>query len=77
MREGAPGTLWVMGRRPLALPAFQKLKPYEEVILGTPVAERRARLQGIGAPLAATTVGTATPRRGIMPICAYLETGSS
>ena len=54
--------------RTLALPAFEKLKRYEDVILGTPVAEQQVRLEAVGAPLSATTLGTATPRRGIMPI---------
>lgn len=54
--------------RALALPAFEKLKRYEDVILGSPVAERRDRLLEVGAPLTATTVGTMTPVRGMMPI---------
>jgi len=54
--------------RTLALPAFDKLKRYEDVVLGTPVNERRGRLLAVGAPLAATTLATATPRRGIMAI---------
>jgi glutathione S-transferase len=54
--------------RTLALPAFEKLKRYEDVILGTPVGERRERLLAVGAPLTATTVGTMTPVRGTMPI---------
>ena len=54
--------------RTLALPAFQKLKRYEDVMLGTPVRERRGRLLEVGAPLTAETMGTDVPRRGIMPI---------
>jgi glutathione S-transferase len=54
--------------RALALPAFETLKRYEDATLGTPVAERRARLTGLGAPLTATSVATGTPRRGVMPI---------
>lgn len=54
--------------RTLALPPFRKLRPFEDAILGTPVAERDAKLRALGAPLAATTLGTATPRRGVMPI---------
>jgi glutathione S-transferase len=54
--------------RTLALPAFEKLKRYEDTTLGTPVAERRGRLLAVGAPLAATTLATATARRGVMAI---------
>ncbi len=54
--------------RVLALPAFARLKRYEDVILGTPVGDRRRRLVDVGAPLSAATLGTATPRRGIMRI---------
>ena len=51
----------------LALPAFEKLKPYEDLSLRTPVAELRPCLAAAGARLAAETVGLATPRRGLMP----------
>jgi glutathione S-transferase len=54
--------------RTLALPAFEKLKRYEDATLGTPVAERRSRLLAAGAPLAASTLATGTPRRGVMAI---------
>jgi glutathione S-transferase len=54
--------------RTLALPAFQKLKRYEDVMLGTPVRERRGRLREVGAPLTPETMGADVPRRGIMPI---------
>lgn len=54
--------------RILGLPSFQRLAGFEDVMLGTPVAERRARLLAAGAPLAPETLGTDTPRRGIMPI---------
>jgi len=54
--------------RTLALHPFEKLKRFEDTVLGTPVAERRARLLAVGAPLAATTLATATPRRGVMAI---------
>ena len=53
--------------RTLALPAFEKLKPYEDLSLRTPVAELRPCLAAAGARLAAKTVGLATPRRGLMP----------
>lgn len=54
--------------RMLALPPFQKLARFEDAMLGTPVAERRARLESVGAALTTTSLGTATPRRGVMPI---------
>ena len=54
--------------RTLALPSFEKLKRYEDVVVSTPVHECRARLQPVGAPLTATILGTSTPRRGIMPV---------
>jgi glutathione S-transferase len=54
--------------RTLALPAFEKLKRYEEVMLCTPAVELRARLEAAGAAVTATTLGTPTPRRGLMPI---------
>jgi glutathione S-transferase len=54
--------------RALALPPFRKLARYEDLMLGTPLGQRRARLEGAGAALTATTLGTKVPRRGIMPI---------
>jgi glutathione S-transferase len=52
--------------RVLALPAFVRLRRYEEAMLGAPAAERRPRLQAAGAPLTATTVMGAQPRAGVM-----------
>jgi glutathione S-transferase len=52
--------------RTLALPPFEALKRFEDATIGAPVAERRARLLAVGAPLMATTLGTATPQRGVM-----------
>jgi len=54
--------------RTLALEPFQRLRPYEDALVRTPLAEHRAVLGGMGAPLTAETVGTATPRRGVMPL---------
>jgi glutathione S-transferase len=54
--------------RTLALPGFEKLRRYEEATVGTPAAERRARLTAIGAPLTATTLADAAPRRGPMTV---------
>lgn len=54
--------------RVLSLPPFQRLKPIEDGLIRTPLAEHRQVLAAIGAPLTPTTVGTTVPRRGIMPI---------
>ena len=54
--------------RVLALPAFEALKRYEDATVGAPAGERRMRLTQIGAPLAATTLMTRTPRRGVVPL---------
>jgi glutathione S-transferase len=54
--------------RVLALPAFEALKRYEDATVGAPAGERRMRLMQIGAPLAATTLMTRTPRRGVVPL---------
>jgi glutathione S-transferase len=54
--------------RVLALPAFESLKRYEDATVGAPAGERRMRLTQVGAPLAATTVMTRTPRRGVVSL---------
>lgn len=54
--------------RVLALPAFEALKRFEDATVGTPAGERRMRLTQIGAPLAAKTLMTRTPRRGVVPL---------
>jgi len=54
--------------RTLALPELEKLKKFEDVIMGTPVAERKSRLKAAGAPLVAESVGMKDPVRGIMPL---------
>lgn len=48
--------------------AFRALRPFEELLLRAPIAEHRTALQAAGAPVTATTFGTATPRRGILAI---------
>jgi len=53
--------------RTLALPAFERLKPFEDLSLRTPPPELRPRLAAAGARLTVETVGTTTPRRGLMP----------
>lgn len=57
---------WVS--RTLATPAFARLAAIEDAILRVPIAEQRAALQALGAPISAETYFTPTPRRGIMPI---------
>ncbi len=52
--------------RILAHPAFVKLRPYEELLMRTPIPKHREALQGAGAPLTPTTFATTTARRGIL-----------
>jgi glutathione S-transferase len=54
--------------RVLATAPFQALAPFEERSIRTPIPEVRAALAGMGAPLTPQTVGSATPRRGMMPV---------
>jgi glutathione S-transferase len=54
--------------RALALPAFQRLAPFEERMLRTPLAKQRAALAALGAPLTAGSYASDTPRRGVMRI---------
>ena len=54
--------------RVLALPAFETLKRFEDATVGAPAGERRMRLTQVGAPLAATTLMTRSPRRGVVPL---------
>ena len=54
--------------RVLATEPFQRLKPFEERMARTPIAEQRAVLAEMGAPLTAETYGTKSPRRGLMQI---------
>jgi glutathione S-transferase len=56
-----------MGRT-LASPPFAKLAALEDAILRTPIAEQRAKLRSLGAPVSAETLAATTPRRGVMPI---------
>jgi glutathione S-transferase len=54
--------------RVLALEAFQRLKPFEDRMMRTPIAKHRAVLAEMGAPLTAETYGTEAPRPGVMRI---------
>jgi glutathione S-transferase len=55
-------------KRVLDTEPFERLKPFEDKMRRTPIAEHRAALAAMGAPLTAETYGTAVPRRGIMQI---------
>jgi glutathione S-transferase len=52
----------------LAHDAFAQLVPFEERMIRTPIPKQRDALAEMGAPILAETYGTATPRRGVMPI---------
>jgi len=54
--------------RVLGLEPFQRLKPFEDRMMRTPIPEHRAALTSMGAPLTAETYGTTAPRRGVMQI---------
>lgn len=47
-----------------ALPVLQKLARLEDCMLRLPLAEQRAALLTVGAPLSSDTLGTASPRHG-------------
>jgi len=48
------------------LPTFRKLAELEEKSMRTPLAGQRQVLMELGAPVSTETLGTATPRRGVM-----------
>jgi glutathione S-transferase len=48
--------------------SFAKLRPFEEILLRTPIANHRAALIDAGAPVSAGTLGTSVPRRGVLAI---------
>ena len=54
--------------RVLALEPFVSLARFEDVSRRTSLPQQRAALIEAGAPITAETFGTATPRRGMMPI---------
>lgn len=49
-------------------PSFDALRPFEDLLMRTPIANQRAALQAAGAPLTADTFTTAVPRRGVLSI---------
>jgi glutathione S-transferase len=52
--------------RALDHPAFVKLRPFEELLLKTPIPRQRDALREAGAPLTEQTLGTSEPRPGIL-----------
>jgi len=50
----------------LAHASFQKLRPFEDLLLRTTIANHRAALAQAGAPLTPETLGTSSARRGIL-----------
>jgi len=52
--------------RVLDHPSFTKLRAFEEVSMRTPLQSHREALRNAGAPLTASTLGSQTPRRGIL-----------
>jgi len=54
--------------RALASEGFRRLARFEDLLLRTPLAGQRAALAEIGAPLTRETLGTATPRRGVLSV---------
>jgi glutathione S-transferase len=62
-----PKTAGWIGRA-LATPSFVKLAKIEDAVLRVPIAEQRAALKAMGAPISAETYAGAAPRRGIMPV---------
>jgi glutathione S-transferase len=52
--------------RVLDHPSFVKLRPFEELLMRTPIAGHRDALRGTGAPLTAATLGSRNARRGIL-----------
>jgi glutathione S-transferase len=52
--------------RVLALESFARLKPFEERLMRTPIAQHRSVLCEMGAPVSHESYGTPAPRRGVM-----------
>jgi glutathione S-transferase len=50
------------------LESFERLAPFEDRMIRTPIAQHRAVLAEMHAPLTADTYGTSDPQRGIMRI---------
>lgn len=54
--------------RVLKLESFEKLKPIEDRLRRTPVLQHRTVVQEMGVPMTQESVGTLSPRRGVMRI---------
>lgn len=54
--------------RVLGLDCFARLRPFEALMMRTPIPEHRAALLAAGAPVTTQSVGGRTPRRGVMRI---------
>jgi glutathione S-transferase len=52
--------------RTLNHPAFLALRPFEELLLRTPIPRQRDALREAGAPVSEHTLGGPEPRRGIL-----------
>ena len=55
-------------QRVLDHPALADLRPFEAILLKTPVAQQREALLAAGAPLSETSYGGSEPRRGVFAI---------
>ncbi len=49
-------------------PCLAELRPFEELLLRTPIPEQREALAAAGAPLTPRSVGSDTPRRGVFDL---------
>jgi len=47
-------------------PGFVELRRFEETLIKTPIERQREALASVGAPLTPTSLGTDSPRRGIL-----------
>lgn len=54
--------------RTLEHPSFQKLRKFEDLLLRTPIEKHREALAEVNAPLSPSTLGTDTPRRGVLGV---------
>lgn len=53
-------------QRTLSIPEFARLAKIEETIARVPLAEQKSVLRELGEPISEDTLGTATPRKGVM-----------
>jgi glutathione S-transferase len=50
----------------LSQPAFEALRPFEQLCLRTPINRHRSALRDAGAPVSDETCATSVPRRGLL-----------